>query len=830
MAKQKTDHVVLWKGIAEQDFYNESNIIDEELGDFDLAGMTLFSQNVNIMRHLPRLADSLKPVERRILYTMNAAGSLPDKKAHKSSKAVSDTMGYHAHGDGSIYKTIVGMAQPWKTPIPLIQGIGNFGNDALSNGYAHMRYTEARMSKYAYDCFFKDFDEDCIETIFNTSIDGMEPIALPSRYPNILINGGFGIAIGNSYCVPTYDVEDVVNLCKRLIDNPNHPNIYINPTSPTGCDVVDNGTLREICDTGTGVWRMRSTIEIDGHRPNVWILKVKNIPWMTSITSIEEKLVKLAKDGVLPIKDLQDNSYPITEKVDGVPRNRKVLDYWILINKAHDPNIIKKKLYTMTELEKSLSVNFKVVEDALSVGKLNMRDLVLAWLDTRKEYKRRLMNKKIVKINARISLLDILITLTEYDNIEKTIGIIKNNNTDEIIGALMKHARMNSFQAKQIAEMRLRAFSKDSRDNYINERIKIKNDLANIMDMVKSPKKINDVIKEELNGLLRYNTSQRSNIITLDTNIKITDTDHFLVVTKQGMMKKLPYDNNIIKKTPALGSFKTNDYPVHGFSVNNHDSVMLFDGFGKYSVLPVHCIENTEPSQYGTLVFASAKLEGSIVSAFEYFSNDTKEFVKDKIASNVYMLTLTKNGYLKKTPIDEYQSTRSIKSAVAMKVRDDDSLVFAMPVLDHVNLLIYTEQGHYSYISTDDISLQSKNSMGLLSITLDIDDACAGICIIGPKDEYIVVATDKGNVKKCELSYLGGPGKRKLSSYLATLDVNDKVIYVNGVRNKDTLTVCTRTAYQDVRVIDIPIKARKSKGQKMIAVPLGNNIISINIR
>lgn len=834
---KKQEYFRLWTGITEEDFINETNLVDADLGEYDLEAMTLFSQNVNIFRHLPRLQDSLKPVERRILYIMYKYGALPGTKPRKSSSIVGEVMSkLHPHGDGSIYKTAVGLAQPWKNPVPLIQGTGNFGNDALSDGYAQMRYTEMRLSKFAFDCFFKDFDDDCVETIFNTAFDGEEPLSLPSRYPNILINGGFGIAIGNSFCIPTYNIYDIVKLCKRLIANPNHPDIYINPDSPTGCDIVDNGSLREIAETGNGVLKMRSTIDIveDPKKPNVWILKVKNIPWMSSIKSIEEKLCELTKNGVLPIKDIQDHSYVVIEKdIDGTKRNRKIIDYWIIINKAHDPKVIKNKLYKLTEFEKTISVNFKVVEDALSIGRLNMRDLVLTWLDTRREYKRRLLNKRIVKINSRLSFLEILLKLTENENAAADIAkLMTKTRIDDAVKELMQRTNMSSFQATKVLDMSFRGLTPDARERYIEESAKLKKELEDIMTRIRNPKIIDDEISEELEELLKYATPRKSTIIAEEDGLQVSDTDHYIVVTKLGMIKKLPYNPMSVKKTPALGVFKANDYPKHGLVINNHDSLVLLDNLGRYSCVPVHTIENNESSQYGSTAYDVAKLNGEIVSAFEYFSNDTSDYIKDNLKRNVYIVTLSKNGYLKKTLIDEFNNSRNVKNAKAMKLRDDDSLVSGRILLDdgNMDILIYTEKGNFSYISSDDIAEQSKDSMGLLSIKLEPDDACVGMCIIGKKDRYLLVVTEKGCMKKCELDYLGGPGKRKATSYLATLDVNDKVIYVDGIQEDAKVTICTRTDYQDFTVEDIPLKPRKSKCVKMASVPLGNNIISVNIQ
>lgn len=831
----------LWEGITEKDFLNESdNIVDEEIGEYDKSAMIYFSQNVNLLRHLPRLSDSLKPVERRGLCALYTNNALPDKKQQKSSRITAETMISHPHSDASIYGTLVGMAQPWKNPVPMVQGKGNFGNDEHPQGYAKMRYTEMQMSKYGYDCFFKDYDSDCIETVFNTAKDDYEPLSLPSRYPNILVNGGFGIATGNSFCIPPYNIEDIVKLTKRLLKNPEADDIYMIPDIPTGCDVVDNGSLREICDTGNGTLKMRSTITIETskRRPNVWIIRVHNLPWMTDIDSINQKLTELTKEGVLPIKDIEDHSYTVkVPSPNGGKMTRKNLQYDIIINKAHDPNQIKAKLYNLTQLQKTVSVNFKVVEDALEIGMLNMRDIILTWIYTRREYKRRLLNKKITKGYARLSLLEILITLTSKDNLEKTIKIIKTNNEADAIKALMrmKDININSYQAEKIVDMKLRAFSKDAHVRYVEEHKKLKADVKEWMSMAKSPKKIDEIIEIELDGLLKYGSPRRSNIVSDKNTVKIANTDHFIAITKLGMIKKLPYNENVIqkKKTPALGAFKNQDYPLHGLVINNHDSLMMFDNFGRYSCVPVHEIENTEPSQYGTRIFDMSKLNGEIVAANQFFADDLQRSLKKNMKMTAYVVTLTKNGYLKKTEINEFTKSRNQKNVRAMKIRQDDELVSGFIVLESdkvkAHMLIYTEKGNFAYVSSDQIADQSKDSSGLLSINLAADDACKGICIIGKDDDYIMVVTEKGNVKKCELDYLGKPGKRKASSYLATLDPTDRVRYVDSIKDDSRVIICTRTSYQEFKVDEIVTRARKAKCVKLVPVPLGNNIISVTV-
>lgn len=839
ISKEEKD--LLWGGVTEKDFENEAeNVYDKDIGEYDKRSMTYFSQNVNLMRHLPRLADSLKPVERRGLYTLYEDKAFPGTRSKKSSVIVGDTMTYHPHGDGSIYGTLVGMAQPFTNPVPMVQGTGNFGNDIHPNGNAAMRYTEMTMSNYAQDCFFSDYDDDCIEKIFNTSRDEDEPLALPCKYPNILVNGGFGIATGNAFCVPTYSIPDIVKLTKKLLRNPDYDDIYIMPDSPTGCDIVDNGSLREICDTGTGVLKMRSTITIEENpkRPNVWILRVHNLPWMVSIDSITDALTKYTKDGVLPIKDIEDHSYTIKVKSpNGGMTTRKQVQYDIIVNKAHDPNQIKMKLYKLTQLEKSISVNFKVVTDALAIDRLNMRDLVLTWIDIRREYLRRLVNKKISKITARISLMEIMIVLTSKDNLEKTLKIIKNNNEEDAVEALMKNkqVKINSYQAEKIVDSKLRAFTKDANAKYKKELEKLEKELKKYLDMTKSSKKIDDIIEEQLEDLMKYHIGRRSNIVAESSSVKIPNTDHYMVVTKLGMIKKLPYKPEMMvkKKTPALGAFKNQDYPLKGLVINNHDSLMMFDNFGRYSCVPVHEIENTEPSQLGSRVYDVSKLNGEIVETFQFFAKDLQTFVKETMNATISIVTLTKNGYLKKTPIEEFTKIRNQMNVRAMKIRQDDELIAGKIIIEKKgkgsNMLIYTEKGIFSYIHSDNIAVQSKDASGLLSIKLDPDDFCKGICIIGDNDANLLVVTEKGNLKQCELGYLGEPGKRKISSYLATLDPTDKINFVDAIEDDVVVTVCTRTTYQQFHSNDIPVKTRKAKCVKMVPVPVGNNIISVTV-
>lgn len=846
MARKKKDKIsketfdLLWGSINENDFLNEDNIEEEEIAGYNQSQMITFIQNVNLMRHFPRVADSLKPVERRALYALYLLKSFPGTKPKKSTRAIGDAMTFHPHGDSSIYGTLVGMAQPFTKKIPLIAGVGNFGNDTDPDDFAHQRYTELTMTKFAMDCFFSDHDEDCLEKIFNTSRDEEEPLVLSSKYPAILINGGFGIATGNSFCIPTYPIKDVVKLIKNLLRDPDYDDIYLIPDIPTGCDVVDNGSLREICDTGNGTLKMRATITIeeDKKRPNIWILRVHNLPWMTSIPKITDSLIKLTRDGILPIKDIEDYSYSIkVPNPNGGYMVRKHIKYDIIINRAHDPNQIRQKLYKRTQLQDSISVNFKVVTDALEVDRLNMRDLALTWINIRREYLRRKVNKKIAKLSAQISFLEILIVLTDKTNLEKTIKIIKNNTSADAVKALMncKFIEINSYQAEKIVDSKLRAYTAEMHDKYVQQLKECKKELKKYKDMTKSTKIIDDMIDADMDDLLKYDVEGlKSRIVSEKESIEIPDTNHFLAITSMGMIKKLPYtkEMEMKQKAPAFGVFKNHDFMIRGMIINNHDSVMAFDNFGMYSCVPVHEIENTEPSQFGTTVYDAMRLNGQIVCALPFLSNDLTAFVK-KTIGNIYIVTLSKNGYLKKTKIQEYIERRNQLNVKACRIREDDELVAAKVVIERkkigTNMIIYTEQGKYAYIHSDNIAEQSKDSSGLLSIKLMPDDACKGISIIGNKDDYMLIVTENGCLKLSDLDYIGTPGKRKVSSYLATMDPGDRIFFADGIQKNVRISIYTRKSCSTFTTDDIPVRARKSKCLKMIH-DNNNKVIYVNVQ
>ena len=814
----------LWDGVAEDDFDNDRNTDDVDIAEYDKQNMTLYASNINLFRQIIRLSDSLKPVERRILYALYLAKAFPGHKL-KSTMIGGYTAVYHCHGDS--YPAMVGMAQSWKKPCPLIDGKGNFGN-AAGELYAANRYTEASMSKYAKECFFDDYDEDCVEMIFNSASDLYEPMSLPAKFPNILVNGGMGIAFGNAFRIPTYNINDIVDICKRVVENPETANVFMIPDLPSGCQILDDGeSFKNIVDTGKGVLKMRADAEIIEGNKN-WIIKFTSLPWMTSLMSIKEKIVILTKAGSLPIKDTQDHSYAIKDK-DGKVKTK--VDFRVIFDKAHDPHTILNKLYTTTDLQKSVSIDFKVVLDNLTVRRLNMRDLINSWLDERRSYKRRLFNKKLTKISARIDLLEILIYLLKEENIEKTLKIIKNSDSSEAVEKLMKLGKMTSYQAARVYDMKLSAFTKDARKRYKEERENLLIERDELMKTIRSEKKIDKIILDELEDLRKYGSPRKSKIVEEESGTRIADTTHSIVISYSGMLKKLGYDPNNPSKSNNMGSFKTGDFPIHQCVAHNTSSVTLFDTFGRYSIIPVHTIDNTESSNYGYKVFDITKLSGKIIRCMETFDEDLINTIRKKIGEP-YLLTITKRGYAKKTPLSVYIDMKNSKNIRAMKIRDDDSMIAADVMFENSTVIIYTKKGEYTLLRMKDIAEQAKDSMGLITMRVAEDDEVAGFAAIGSDDDYVVMISDKGMVKKVNIKYFGGPARRgslKDQGYMMTLDSTDSMRFVSGMMEDQDVVVALRNGVVYLKGEDIPDQTKKSKGKKMLS-PSGNiNIVCANV-
>ena len=822
--KEKKLDRSIWGQVDVNEFENDDNIEDQDIGTYNLEKMSLFALNINCARQLPALEDSLKPVERRILYVMYQMGAYKGKKA-KSSEILGACLRYHPHGDGSVYTTLCGMAQGFKRGQKLIRGIGNFGTIMDPSKCAHYRYTEAALSDYAYECFFEDYDQDCIEVKTAANMTDDEPVFIPGKFPNILVNGATSIAYGYNATIPPYNIQDIIDTTKTLIKNPKAKNIVIIPDIPTGCDIVDTGSFPEICATGKGTLTMRSHIEIYDAGNN-WVLKVSSIPWQSSLVKINQNILALAKSGEIPVKDVHDNSYPMKN-----PRDKSeiinVIDYELVIDKAYDPINVRNKLYKKAGLQKTVSVNFQVVQNGLQVRSYGLADLILQWIDTRREYLRRLYNKRYAKYNARMSLLNILIELTEKTNLQKTVKIIQSSDRDQVEANLVSIYGMNSFQAKRIADMPLRTFTKDAHEAYVKEAEDLHDKMEKLLEIVQSEKKIDKIIIDNLDDLKKYGTDRKCRIVNIDENneAEISDTNHIIVFTKKGFVKKLPETSP--GRTKTYGAFEAGDYPIKRLAINNRKTITIFDSNGKYSVMPVHEFTNTSHKDPGDRIFKIARLSGEVISAFESITDADANYVRDTMHNDIFIMTITKKGLIKKTPIEEFNSYKTLKGIRGLKLKPDDALVTAFPLMSSTNIMIYTKMGNYAYLCGKDIPQMAKDTQGVMSVTLGPGDEVQGFCVVPEKSDFIVVLTAKGCMKKIPMESVGLSKSRRDSAYLTYLQNGDTVFQCEAITSKDKIWVCTKTNYNEFDLNQIPDGSRRSKCVKMVPVAVGDNIITM---
>lgn len=838
MAKKTSsagDMQYLWEGSTSDMFEMEDNIDDADVGEYNKEKMAIYAANSACARSLPDVIDSLKPIERRILYTMFNLGAYqktsdPDSGHTKSSIIVGSTMQLHPHGDSPIYSTLVGMAQNFKRAQPLVTGIGNFGNEATPESYAHYRYTEAKLSKYAMECYFESYDPECVEMKDAAAFKTEEPVYLPSKFPNILINGSTSIGYGYNVVIPPYNIADVIRVTKQLIKNPEFANINIVPDIPNGCDIVENGQFEQICNTGRGVLRLRGRIDIEEGKAGTWILRIRSLPWQTSLTNVKQAIAKLAKDGQISIKDLHDRSSAARDKKTG--EYRMIVNCELIIDKARDPNSIRNILFKKAGLEKHMGVSFRVVQDGLYVKLCSMKELLLTWIDSRREYLRRLYNKKYARLSARRDILRILIELTEGKNLEKTVQIIRKTPKAQLVDALVKEyggpgKRMNSHQATNIASMSLSAFTADAHDNYVKELTDVQSKMDTLLKLMTSEDAIDEIIMDDLDDLKKYGTQRRSRIVTVSDNAEaeIPDTNHVLMVTKKGWVKKLP--QTAPGETKTYGTFSAGDYPIARAAVNNRQDIIMFDSTGRYSILPVYKFENNTPKDPGSKIFEVTKLSGEVVSFFPVLTEQDLETLKRETGNDVFILTVTKNGLIKKTKYEEFMSDKIVRGSKGVKLKANDALISAFPLMSSTNVMIYSKNGNYTYFDNADIPELGKDTMGVMSINLESDDVITGFCVVPDNTEYIVVLTDKGGMKKIPMDGIPLFKNRRTSSYLAYTQNGEEVIICCAVTSKDKVIVCNKNQAYVYELDQIPEGSRRSRCKKVVPVALGDNIITM---
>jgi DNA gyrase subunit A len=779
----------------------DANIVRANIADSCKEFMRVFGNNNNLMRHIPEVLDGLKIGERRILYSMYRSGLHYNKPRLKVQSIVGNAMKYHPHGDAALKDTLVKLAQPWYSTQPFIDGQGNFGSPAGDEA-ASGRYIEARLSYYAYKCFFEEFDQGIVDMRDNYLGNDVEPEYLPAKYPNAVINTSFGIGFGLASSIATYNFKESCLAAIDLIEDPN-ADIVLVPDSPTGAYIVDDGQFPEISRTGKGQFRMRGVIDIDEATNS---LIITSTPLMTSWLKIKDNIIKLLGDSKNNlIRDIDDDS------------DDDNMRWRITLKKEADPVAVRHLIYSKTNMQKVYGINFNFTENYENI-QFTLKSMLLTWIEFRRDTKRRYYTHILVSNIERAHILDTLIMITNKDNAEKTVNIFKNaNNTKDCAKALIKEYGISSLQAQTIADMKFSALTKDSRKKYIDEREKVAETITKTEKILDSDKKIDkEIIKELKEGIELFGVDRRSEIITVDNEVKVRDTDHVVVFTKNGLIKKLPAN------APNVGTIAQGDEPLNVITINNTLNVLIFDSKGNVNKLPIHKIPNTLMSNPGFKLSDYCTISGRIVCVKAMPTPEDLE--KIKVPS--YYIMITKNGLIKKTPVDAFMNIRT--GLLGIVIKDGDELVCCKTLVGDKDIVVYSDDGMGTRFNSSEITETGRMSVGVLSMPLNDGEGIIGLDILNNKDKFLLVITNKGFAKKCDLSTFETKGRNSKALRLVTVDDNDSVNLIRTIRGDETFNVFTTSGKETISCKDdVVTLPRLSKGRKLIAVKRSDVLIGI---
>lgn len=787
----------------DNDLYNgDRKITSEESHTLMSHWSLVYGANVNFMRQIPSLYDGLKLVERRILYTMLLLKLRPSASTMKSARIVGEVMGtLHPHGDSSIYDVLVRLTQPYNTYIPLATSDGNFGT-IYNPGASAMRYTETKLTKFAWECFFEDFD---INNVFTRdSFDGKmeEPEYVPSKYPIGLILGTFGIGNGIRVDIPQFNPSDILKLSIERLTHPEKEPKLIYPDSATGCDIVDNGTFEDIFHTGKGTIVYRGHIEVDYNDHSIYIY---NPPPKVYLDTVKKKITELRTKGAIKgIVDMTDTIY------DG----REAYQY--MFKKEIDLEEVRRIIFKNTGMENSLPCNILYLDDykEFSYGIYRYVD---EWLDIRREYKQILFTKNLTKVFEQIHTLDTILMIFEGDNGKKAIEYISSTTTEKSIKYLMDKFDISSLQARTIADMRISAFSKDSIRSFKDRLPVLHKERKRLQKYLNDSVLIDEIILAELqDGLAKYGEGRRSKIIKLDGGEIIPNTLHKVVTTMDGYIKKLQ------DTTSSIGSIREGDIPTDIIGISNREDLLIIDSAGHLHKIPVSKIQNNDLESVGLPASDYVKLKGRVCG---FLPKPSEDFIKEN--PNASLVLLSKNGMIKRTNISEYVNMKS--SVIIMKLDDGDTIVnFKFTNSDEDDLLLYTNNGmgiRYSSLEVKDTGRTSKGVEGIKFI--EDDDYAIGLDVIQPNHKYILCVTDKGRVKKCELSHFRSMQRKNKPLRLVTLDDGEYINTIKGIKGKERFAVFMKNDTIEICAKDIPVMARLAKANKMIPVRRGDHIVNV---
>ena len=733
------------------DLINDKRLLQHEIYDEMKNSYIDYSMSVIVARALPDVRDGLKPVHRRILYGMSVLGNTPDKPHKKSARIVGEVMGkYHPHGDASIYDAMVRLAQPWNLRYPMVDGHGNFGS-MDGDGAAASRYTEARMAPFALE-MIRDIDKNTVDFVDNYDGEEIEPVVLPSRFPNLLVNGSNGIAVGMATSIPTHNLREVIAATNHLIDDPDAEiddlMKYIKgPDFPTGATIVGKASIRDAYTTGQGKVRVRAKAEFEeGSRGTVSIV-VTEIPYQVNKAVMIQHIAELVRDKKLEgIKDIRDES--------SKGKVRVVID----LKKEANPQVMLNRLYKHTELESNVSV----IMIALVDGRprlLNLKEILEEYIKHQKVVLTRRTQFELFKAQARAHILEgYRIALDNIDEIIKTI----REAYDDAKEQLMAKFGLSDKQAQAILEMQLKRLQGLERDKIEAEYEELQKKIAYYKSLLADEKLLMGVVKDELNEIsAKWGDDRRTEIQAdvdeFDEADLIAEEKVVVTVSYNGYIKRVSADTYRTQRRGGKGitgqTTRENDFVRHLISTSTHDYLMFFTNFGKAYKIKGYEIPEGGRTAKGVpaINFLNLMQRERITTVLPI-----SDFTADR-----YLIAITKNGIIKKMKIEEFDTNRKT-GLIAMKLKDGDELVDIAETTGTSNVIIVTRRGKCICFSENDVRTMGRGAGGVRAIELEKGDEVVSMSL-AEKGEQLLVVTKGGYgkrtpVKEYKVQARGGKG------------------------------------------------------------------------
>ena len=806
----------------------EDNIFDK-IHDVDLKetmenSYIDYAMSVIASRALPDVRDGLKPVQRRVLYSMIELNNGPDKPHRKCARIVGDTMGkYHPHGDSSIYGALVNMAQEWSTRYPLVDGHGNFGSED-GDGAAAMRYTEARLSKISME-MLADINKDTVDFMPNFDETEKEPVVLPSRFPNLLVNGTSGIAVGMATNIPPHNLREVINAVVKIIDNRVNEDrdteieevlsLVKAPDFPTGGLILGTRGCEQAYRTGRGKIRVRAVTNIETLPNGKSQIIVTELPYMVNKARLIEKIAELHKEKKIDgITDLRDES------------NREGTRVVIELRRDANANVVLNRLYKHTQLQDTFGViMLALVNNEPKI--LNLLDMLKLYLKHQEDVVTRRTKYDLNKAEERDHILQGL--LIALDNIDEVIHIIRSSRTTQIAKeSLMSRFELSDAQAQAIVDMRLRALTGLEREKLENEHQELLAKIAELKAILADEKLLLGVIREEISIIgIKYGDDRRSKIGYDEIDISMEDMvprqNTIIAMTNLGYIKRMTVDNFKAQNRGGKGikGMQTieDDFIADLLMTTTHHYVMFFTNYGRVYRLKAYEIPEAGRTARGTAIINLLQLSpGEKISAII----PVKDYEDNK---NLFMVT--RNGIVKKTPVVEYSNVRK-NGLAAIVLRDDDELIEVKITDENTEIFLVTKHGMCIRFKETDVRATGRSSMGVIGMNLDDEDEIIGMQL-DSQGECLLIVSENGMGKRTDLNEFsvqkrGGKG---VKCYKITEKTGD-VVGVKAVNDdQEVMLITTEGVIIQLRAEDISTLGRITSGVKLINLDEGVKVAQI---